>query len=947
MSQERKKTALYRKMGLCAISVMLLAGFAPSAWGDDTGLGKNDTSIGFPLYSENNEALGYPIYDEADCDEKDVHEERTDSLFLSYEVPLISIDGGEIKEAAAIYVDNEEDQARLLVDALNGRLDNYAEESVAHSVGTCVWSIDSNGCMTISPKAGMGTGYLTSTTTVSPSWSYYGGSIKSISFSPGVKAGKPDKSINLKGLFKDLAELESVEGLENFDVSNVVDMSSMFEGCSKLKQFDYAGLTMSNVKNINNMFSGCTSLQSVRTDKIATPSLVYVYSLFEDCTSLSSIDLSGFDTSNVTSFLGLFENCSSLGNVDLGPLDASHVTSFASMFKGCAALQSINMASLSSAKVKDARRMFSGCASLKELDLSTFETENIEQDGFCSMFADCSALESLDLQRFDTRNSTSMSGMFRGCSALSALDVSGFDTSGVTAMDSMFDGCSALEELDLSSFDTSKVENMMLMFSGCGSLKKINLANFNTSQTTMFAFMFANCSSLLELDLRSFNTLKAKESSFPLLGCSSLRKITLGTYFNLKILLPTPSSENIPEADGYWYGASGKKYVASIPARRSETTFYSYPPQSDDGIVGDDDGANDQNNNNGNTDDQGGSNKPVEKPGNSSDLVNSESSYRNIANSEVYINGCSAADNPKVARKDGQINPQITLVYYTNSANSFSSIYSSHDSISSVGVYYIKYPWSASSEKLFAFSTEIVTYGANGKAKTQLSETVFANRSSADSLLKSMKENDGASLRKGFVANNATYLERDVSKNAPTRESYEANNLAESGVSRVFELGPAKGKDYDVSFDVDLASGIGKATISGKGSYYGSKTVSFLVVDENTNGTGIPGDAQAGTTNRTNTTTPLVQTGASTANGSSSGKTGLVQTGDVVGYSAAGASLLAILAVSIIVGWKRKHASVAMGPQEKEASFDLANADFETKKKAFYHDKLDKMIPKL
>lgn len=115
----------------------------------------------------------------------------------------------------------------------------------------------------------------------------------------------------------------------------------------------------------------------------------------------------------------------------------------------------------------------------------------------------------------------------------------------------------------------------------------------------------------------------------------------------------------------------------------------------------------------------------------------------------------------------------------------------------------------------------------------------------------------------------------------------------------------------------------------------------------NGNGTGIPGDAQAGTTNRTNTTTPLVQTGASTANGSSSGKTGLVQTGDVVGYSAAGASLLAILAVLIIVGRKRKHASAAIGPQKEEASFDLANADFETKKKAFYHDKLDKMIPKL
>ena len=74
--------------------------------------------------------------------------------------------------------------------------------------------------------------------------------------------------------------------LDEYDTSNVTDMSCMFDGCSSLESLDLSGFDTSNVTDMFNMFYGCSSLES--------------------------LDLSDFDTSNVTDMSKMFYGCSSI-----------------------------------------------------------------------------------------------------------------------------------------------------------------------------------------------------------------------------------------------------------------------------------------------------------------------------------------------------------------------------------------------------------------------------------------------------------------------------------------------------------------------------------------------------------------------------------------------------------------------------------------------------------
>ena len=75
------------------------------------------------------------------------------------------------------------------------------------------------------------------------------------------------------------AKIETIK-FENFNTSNVTDMTMMFGGCPNLKSLDLESFNTSNVTNMTSMFYGCSNL--------------------------SSLDLSVFDTSKVTTMLEMF-----------------------------------------------------------------------------------------------------------------------------------------------------------------------------------------------------------------------------------------------------------------------------------------------------------------------------------------------------------------------------------------------------------------------------------------------------------------------------------------------------------------------------------------------------------------------------------------------------------------------------------------------------------------
>lgn len=212
-------------------------------------------------------------------------------------------------------------------------------------------------------------------------------------------------------------------------------------------------------------------MKSIDTSNWDTSNIVDMSTMFSGCTLLSSLDLSGLDTSNVTDMGSMFNQCYNLKTLDLSGLDVSKVTDMGSMFENCSKLTSLNVSGWNTSNVTDMISIFRNCSSLESLDLSNFDTSKVTS--MYSMFYECYNLKTLDVSGFDTSNVTTMKYMFYDCRKITSLDLSSFDTSKVTNMEGMFYDCSSLEYLDLSNFKASSATNMNYMFDGCSKLKHI------------------------------------------------------------------------------------------------------------------------------------------------------------------------------------------------------------------------------------------------------------------------------------------------------------------------------------------------------------------------------------------------------------------------------------------------------------------------------------------
>ena len=375
--------------------------------------------------------------------------------------------------------------------------------------------------------------------------------------------GKINLVGSITGLFGDLHNLRTINGLENidtqgvtsiekmfsndyhlssldlssFDTSNVTDMNSMFYGCSALKnlKFDPTKFNTAKVTNMASMFKSC-GVQSIDLSRFNTSNVTNMADMFSGC-AVTSLDLSHFDTAKVTDMSGMF-NYNVLQALDVSCLDTSKVTNMAKMFANSQNLTSINFGTKDATKfntsnVTDMSDMFNTSKKLTDIDLSTFNTAKVTN--MANMFFSCEALTGLDLSPLNTYNVTDMNGMFEYCIGLTSLDVSPLDTAKVTNMARMFHSCQKLTSLDVSTFKTSNVTSMEDMFDYCSSLTDLKFGNpgtttFDTSNVVTMKNMFAYCSAMVNLDLSAFDTSKVEVFTYMFNNCSHLSNLNLSSF---------------------------------------------------------------------------------------------------------------------------------------------------------------------------------------------------------------------------------------------------------------------------------------------------------------------------------------------------------------------------------------------------------------------------------
>ena len=186
------------------------------------------------------------------------------------------------------------------------------------------------------------------------------------------------------------SKLESIEGLEYLNTSEVTSMSYMF-GSVKLSNLDLSHFDTHKVK--------------------------YMHSMFEHCSGLTDLDLSHFDTRNVQSMAYMFANCPNLKSIDLSSFDTRNVENMGNMFRESTALTTLDLTNFNTSNVTSMRQMCYGCSNLTSIDMSSFDTGKVTD--MWLMFGQCVALKTIYAgDGWSTVNVTDGSGTFGGCTKL-------------------------------------------------------------------------------------------------------------------------------------------------------------------------------------------------------------------------------------------------------------------------------------------------------------------------------------------------------------------------------------------------------------------------------------------------------------------------------------------------------------------------------------------------
>jgi len=360
----------------------------------------------------------------------------------------------------------------------------------------------------------------------------------------------PSTVTNLSGIFRD-NRLFNNNSVITWDVSNVTDMSNMFNGAREFNR-DISGWDVSSVTNMSGMFQDArkfnTSLGSWDVSNVtdfsnflhdalifnntvpsSVDSATNLYNMFRDTlfnqdisgwnvsgvTNMSGMfaetffnrDLSGWDVGNVTDMSFMFFN-NYVINTDITGWDVSNVTNMESMFERATGLALYNYSGWTVGNVTNMKRMFARVNTLYS-DLSTWDISNVNT--MSGMFSLTTFLEGSDypfISSWDVSNVTDMSNMFSNSTNFTN-DITNWNVSGVTNMSFMFNNSSFNQPI--GNWNVSKVTTMERMFGGATAFNQ-DIGSWDTSRVTNMRYMFSNASAFNQ-DISGWNISKVKDMS--------------------------------------------------------------------------------------------------------------------------------------------------------------------------------------------------------------------------------------------------------------------------------------------------------------------------------------------------------------------------------------------------------------------------------------------------
>ena len=365
-----------------------------------------------------------------------------------------------------------------------------------------------------------------------PEWNLDGTSanVTNVVFDPSFANARPRST---KNWFYGMYNLESIEGMESLNTSEVTDMSYMFGNCQKLTSIDVSHFNTSKVTKMSDMFAACWELTSLDLSSFNTANVTEMDWMFYGRNNLQTIYVGeGWSTAAVTNSEDMFNKCHSLvggqgTTYDENHLDAAYAhvdggldnpgyftDKYAPVAYACYTPENTTLTFYydNQRLNREGMTYFMNTGETTRPGWRNDGTnENVTRVVFDPSFASARPtttyqwfyfMENLQsitgLNYLNTSEVTNMAMMFSLCSKMSSIDVSHFDTGKVTNMAGMFVGCESLTSLNLCSFNTSNVTDTRKMFSSCYNLTTIFVdSDWSVDGVTLSDEMFFGCNSIV------------------------------------------------------------------------------------------------------------------------------------------------------------------------------------------------------------------------------------------------------------------------------------------------------------------------------------------------------------------------------------------------------------------------------------------------------------------
>ncbi len=291
----------------------------------------------------------------------------------------------------------------------------------------------------------------------------------------------PDLSAvwNMAGMFYDATNFTGNSSMNDWDVSNVTDMESVFENAilfdeeignwdvSKVEDMyrmfrnaasfnrDINGWNISKVLGMREMFFGAENFnQDLNNWNVVK--IIDMGSVFKGATSFNG-NISTWNVKNCTSTSQMFQDASSF-NQDIGSWNLAKVITFNNMFKGASSFNQ-DIGNWDTSSVSNMTAMFQGAKAFNQ-DISGWAVGNVQF--MTNMFNGATSFNQ-NIGNWSTGGVTIMKGMFQNATAFNQ-PIGGWSVGNVTDMENMFNGATSFDQ-DLGDWNVksvTKFQNFLL-----------------------------------------------------------------------------------------------------------------------------------------------------------------------------------------------------------------------------------------------------------------------------------------------------------------------------------------------------------------------------------------------------------------------------------------------------------------------------------------------------